>query len=56
MTPEQFALLNAVAGCMFFQPKGDEKECEELAAMGYIRPIDQGKLHGYCVALAGTIY
>lgn len=56
MTSSQIALLHDVASCMFYQPRGNEKECAELAALGYIRPIDQGKLHGYCVALAGTSY
>lgn len=56
MTPSQSALLHAVAGCMFFQPKGNKAECEELAALGYVRPINQGKLAGYSVALPGTIY
>lgn len=56
MTSEQSALLHAVASCMFYQPKGNEAECAELAALGYVRPINQGKLEGYCVALPGTIY
>lgn len=56
MTPPHRGTLIAVASCMFYQPKGNEKECAELAALGYIRPIDQGKIHGYCVALPGTIY
>lgn len=56
MTPAQSALLHAVASCMFYQPNGNEAECEELASMGYVRPINQGKLAGYSVALAGMIY
>lgn len=56
MTPEQSALLHDVASCMFYQPRGNENECAELAELGYIRHIKQGELNGYCVALAGTIY
>lgn len=56
MTPAQSALLHTVAGCTFYQPRGDESECAELASLGYVRPINQGKLAGYSVALPGTIY
>lgn len=56
MTPAQSALLHAVASCMFYQPRGDEKECAGLAALGYIRPAEQAHLSGYCMALPGTIY
>ena len=56
MTPSRLATLHAVASCTFYQPKGDERECEELAKLGYIRPAQQGKLSGYGLALPGTVY
>lgn len=56
MTPSHLAALHAVASCMFYQPKGDERECEELAKLGYIQPVEQGHLSGYGLALPGTVY
>lgn len=58
MTASRSALLHAVASSVFYLPKSeeDEKGCAELAELGYISKIAQGKLHGYCVVLKGTIY
>lgn len=55
MTPDQLRALFAVAETRFYQPRDDAPACAELVEMGYIQPIAQGKLTGYCLALPGTI-
>lgn len=56
MTTAQLIALFAVAETRFYQPRDDAPACAELAELGYIRPIAQGKLTGYCLALPGTIF
>lgn len=55
MNPAQLILLFAVAETRFYRPRGDEAACAELADLGYIQPIAQVKLTGYCLALPGTV-
>ncbi len=56
MTPALRAALFAVAETRFCQPAGDDAALAELRALGYIQPLQQGKLHGYGLARAGTVF
>ena len=57
MSPPSVALLFAVSGCRFYQPAPAEVEdCENLAKLGFVQRVKQGKLDGYAMALEGTIF
>ena len=36
--------------------KDDAAACQALTEQGYIRSITEGKLHGYCLDLRGTLF
>ncbi len=56
MTPEHRAVLFAVSATRVYVQKDDAAACQALAEQGYIRSITEGKLHGYCLDLRGTLF
>lgn len=56
ITPEQRAALFRISATRVYVPKDDAAACLALAEQGYIRPVVEGKLHGYCMDLPGTVF
>lgn len=56
MTPQESAVLAAISGSLFWQPKpADEPAMGYLLSAGLIQPIRQGKLSGYALTPAGYV-
>lgn len=57
MIQPSVALLFAIASCRWYEPKPAEAEdCANLAKLGFVQPVKQGKLDGYAIVLKGTKY
>ena len=56
MTRHESAVLSAIAGSLFWQPKpANEPAVVFLLSAGVIQPIRQGKLNGYALTPYGYV-
>jgi len=56
MTRHESAVLAAISGSLFWQPKpADEPAVGYLLSDGLIQPIRQGKLSGYAITPVGYV-